>query len=53
MPQLSIHIGFFNYNWGLASLPYYYLLLGIIVVVDAGVLGAEPQPHRAGPGRDP
>jgi branched-chain amino acid transport system permease protein len=33
VPQLSIHIGSFKYHWGLASLPYYYLLLGIIVVV--------------------
>ncbi|HEX4015146.1 MAG TPA: branched-chain amino acid ABC transporter permease [Frankiaceae bacterium] len=33
VPQLSIHLGSFKYKWGLASLPYYYLLLGIIVVV--------------------
>jgi hypothetical protein len=33
VPQLSIHIGSIKYHWGLASLPYYYLLLGIIVVV--------------------
>jgi branched-chain amino acid transport system permease protein len=33
VPQLSIHIGSFKYHWGLASLPYYYLLLGIIVIV--------------------
>ena len=39
--------GSFKYKWGLSSLPYYYLLLGIIVAGHAGVLGAEPQPHRA------
>jgi branched-chain amino acid transport system permease protein len=33
VPQLSIHLGSFKYKWGLSSLPYYYLLLGIIVVV--------------------
>ena len=33
VPQLSIHIGGFKYKWGLKSLPYYYLILGIIVLV--------------------
>jgi branched-chain amino acid transport system permease protein len=33
VPPLSIHIGSFHYAWGLSSLPYYYLLLGIIVAV--------------------
>jgi branched-chain amino acid transport system permease protein len=33
VPQLSIHLGSFKYKWGLSSLPYYYLLLGIIVAV--------------------
>ena len=33
VPQLSIHLGSLKYKWGLNSLPYYYLLLGIIVVV--------------------
>ena len=33
VPQLSIHLGSLKYKWGLNSLPYYYLLLGIIVAV--------------------
>jgi branched-chain amino acid transport system permease protein len=33
VPPLSIHLGPIKYMWGLASLPYYYLLLGIIVAV--------------------
>jgi branched-chain amino acid transport system permease protein len=33
VPQLSIHLGSFKYKWGLSPLPYYYLLLGIIVAV--------------------
>ncbi len=37
VPPLSIHIGPVKYKWGLASLPYYYLMLGIIVARHAGV----------------
>ncbi len=33
VPPLSIHVGGFKYKWGLESLPYYYLILGIIVAV--------------------
>jgi branched-chain amino acid transport system permease protein len=33
VPPLSVHIGGFKYKWGLESLPYYYLILGIIVAV--------------------
>ena len=33
VPPLSIHVGPIKYKWGLSELPYYYLLLGIIVVV--------------------
>jgi branched-chain amino acid transport system permease protein len=33
VPHLSIHIGGFNYAWKLDPQPYYYLLLGIIVIV--------------------
>jgi branched-chain amino acid transport system permease protein len=33
VPPLSIHLGGFKYKWGLESLPYYYLILGIIVAV--------------------
>src|ERR1700712_3081568 len=32
-PKLSIHLGPINYNWGLDPLPYYYLLLVLIVLV--------------------
>ena len=33
VPPLSIHLGPVKYKWGLTSLPYYYLILGIIVAV--------------------
>jgi branched-chain amino acid transport system permease protein len=33
VPKLSIHVGPINYNWGINPLPYYYLLLGLIVLV--------------------
>jgi branched-chain amino acid transport system permease protein len=33
VPPLSLHIGGFSYTWGLDPLPYYYLLLGIVVLV--------------------
>jgi branched-chain amino acid transport system permease protein len=33
VPPLSVHIGPIKYKWGLSELPYYYLLLGIIVLV--------------------
>ncbi|MCW2599010.1 MAG: braE [Frankiales bacterium] len=33
VPPLSLHIGGFSYTWGQDALPYYYLLLGIVVVV--------------------
>jgi branched-chain amino acid transport system permease protein len=33
VPHLSIHLGGFNYTWGASALPYYYLLLGILVAV--------------------
>ena len=33
VPKLSIDVGPVKYKWGLDSLPYYYLLLGIIVIV--------------------
>jgi branched-chain amino acid transport system permease protein len=33
VPHLSIHVGGLNYAWKLDPEPYYYLLLGIIVIV--------------------
>jgi branched-chain amino acid transport system permease protein len=33
VPHLSIHVGGFNYTWGTSALPYYYLLLAILVLV--------------------
>jgi len=33
VPHLSIHLGGLNYSWKLDPKPYYYLLLGIIVIV--------------------
>lgn len=33
VPKLSIHVGPISYNWGIDPLPYYYVLLGLIVLV--------------------
>jgi branched-chain amino acid transport system permease protein len=33
VPPLSINLFGLKYKWGLASLPYYYLILGIIILV--------------------
>jgi branched-chain amino acid transport system permease protein len=33
VPKLSIHVGPVNYDWGIDPLPYYYLLLGLVIVV--------------------
>jgi branched-chain amino acid transport system permease protein len=33
VPKLSIHVGPINYNWGIDPLPYYYVLVGLIVLV--------------------
>jgi branched-chain amino acid transport system permease protein len=33
IPAFSIHLGPIHYQWGLDILPYYYLLLGIAVVI--------------------
>jgi branched-chain amino acid transport system permease protein len=33
VPKLSIHVGPINYDWGINPLPYYYLLVGLIVLV--------------------
>jgi branched-chain amino acid transport system permease protein len=33
IPSFSIHLGALKYKWGLTSLPYYYLLLGFLLVV--------------------
>jgi branched-chain amino acid transport system permease protein len=33
VPKLSIHVGPINYNWGINPLPYYYLLVVLIVLV--------------------
>ncbi len=43
VPQLSIHLGPVKFKWGLSSLPYYYLLLGIIiaVMIAFGLLNAS------------
>ncbi|WP_238430840.1 branched-chain amino acid ABC transporter permease, partial [Frankia nepalensis] len=38
VPPLSVHVGGFHYTFGLDPLPYYYLLLGLVVLVMA-VLG--------------
>ncbi|MCU1491489.1 MAG: amino acid/amide transporter rane protein 2, family [Acidimicrobiaceae bacterium] len=32
IPHFSIHLFGINYAWGIASLPYYYLLLGFVVI---------------------
>jgi branched-chain amino acid transport system permease protein len=36
VPRLSVHFLGINYNWGVAPLPYYFLLLAFIVAVLAG-----------------
>jgi branched-chain amino acid transport system permease protein len=33
VPKLSIHVGPINYDWGIDPLPYYYVLLVLIVLV--------------------
>jgi branched-chain amino acid transport system permease protein len=33
VPKLSIHVGPINYDWGIDPLPYYYVLVGLIVLV--------------------
>jgi branched-chain amino acid transport system permease protein len=33
VPKLSIHVGPINYDWGIDPLPYYYLLVVLIVLV--------------------
>ncbi|HLI75200.1 MAG TPA: branched-chain amino acid ABC transporter permease [Acidimicrobiales bacterium] len=33
IPHFSVHIGGVHYAWTLSNLPYYYLLLGFVVVV--------------------
>ena len=36
VPHFSIHLAGVHYRWTLANLPYYYLLLGLVVVVLVG-----------------
>ncbi len=36
IPSLEFHVGPIDYTWGLDSLPYYYLVVGFIVVVVIG-----------------
>ncbi len=36
LPSLAVHLGPLDYTWGLESLPYYYLVLGFIVLVVIG-----------------
>jgi branched-chain amino acid transport system permease protein len=33
IPHFSVHVAGIKYQWGLSNLPYYYLLLGFVVVV--------------------
>jgi branched-chain amino acid transport system permease protein len=33
IPHFSVHLAGVHYQWGLSNLPYYYLLLGFVVVV--------------------
>jgi branched-chain amino acid transport system permease protein len=33
IPPFSVHVGPVKYNWGLGSLPYYYLLVGFGIVL--------------------
>jgi len=33
IPHFSVHLSSFHYQWGLSNLPYYYLLLGFVVIV--------------------
>ena len=33
IPHFSVHLAGIHYQWGLASLPYYYLLLAFVVIV--------------------
>jgi branched-chain amino acid transport system permease protein len=33
IPHFSVHVASIKYQWGLSNLPYYYLLLGFVVVV--------------------
>jgi branched-chain amino acid transport system permease protein len=33
IPHFSVHLASVKYQWGLSNLPYYYLLLGFVVVV--------------------
>ncbi|HET6873309.1 MAG TPA: branched-chain amino acid ABC transporter permease [Acidimicrobiales bacterium] len=33
IPHFSLHVAGLHYRWGLASLPYYYLLLGFAVIM--------------------
>ncbi len=33
IPHFSVHLAGIRYQWGLSNLPYYYLLLGFVVVV--------------------
>ncbi len=33
IPHFSVHLAGIKYQWGLSNLPYYYLLLGFVVVV--------------------
>lgn len=32
IPHFSVHVSGLHYKWGLANLPYYYLLLGFVVI---------------------
>jgi branched-chain amino acid transport system permease protein len=33
IPHFSVHLASIKYQWGLSNLPYYYLLLGFVVLV--------------------
>jgi len=33
IPHFSLHLSSLHYQWGLSNLPYYYLLLGFVVIV--------------------
>jgi branched-chain amino acid transport system permease protein len=41
IPHFSVHLLGVKYHWGLSSLPYYYLLLGFVIVVIVGFHSLE------------
>ena len=51
IPHFSVHLAGIKYQWGLSNLPYYYLLLGFVVIVLVAFRALENSRGRSCFGR--